>query len=214
MDEKTGIQALERFEQRNGRLKKRKEYEYTRHGTSTLISAINVENGVIIKHRLGQTRDEQDYFGFIKEMVNEMPEMDQVIILSDQLNTHMSASLVSWIGGLEEYDPGEMGEKRISGYLKNMESRKLFLEKENHRIRFVFTPKHCSWLNPIENWFAKIQRHIIKNGNFISVADLEDKIVRYIEFYNSELAKPSNWKFKGFTKDKKLKNAIYYKLTG
>ena len=134
---------------------------------------------MIIKHQLGQTRNEQDYLEFIKEMVNGMPQMDQVVILSDQLNTHMSASLVGWIGEMEEYDREEMGGKEIGGYLKNMESRKLFLENGDHRVRFVFTPKHCSWLNPIENWFAKIQRHIIKNGNFISVGDLEDKIVKY-----------------------------------
>ncbi len=44
-----------------------------------------------------------------------------------------------------------------------------FLEKESHRIRFVFTPKHCSWFNPIENYFAKLQRHAITHGNFTSV---------------------------------------------
>ncbi|MEZ4850539.1 MAG: transposase [Bacteroidia bacterium] len=45
-------------------------------------------------------------------------------------------------------------------------SRKQFLENPDHRIRFVFTPKHCSWLNPIENGFAKVQRHIIRGKFF------------------------------------------------
>jgi len=26
-----------------------------------------------------------------------------------------------------------------------------------HRIRFVYTPKHCSWLNQIEIWFSIFQ---------------------------------------------------------
>ena len=57
---------------------------------------------------------------------------------------------------------------------------KAFLEREHHRVQFVFTPKHCSWLNPIENWFAKLQRQVIKNGNFFSVNELNEKIEKYI----------------------------------
>lgn len=132
--------------------------------------------------------------------------MDKVVILSDQLNTHLSETLVRFIaeqGGYSEEDLGIKGEK---GILKNMQTRKIFLESEYHRIRFIFTPKHCSWLNPIENWFAKLQRHVIKNGNFLSVKELEDKIKSYITFYNSRLAKALKWKFKGFSKSKILLN--------
>ena len=62
------------------------------------------------------------------------------------------------------------------------------------------------WLNPIENWFAKLQRHVVTNGNFSSVKELENKIKEYIDFYNSCLFKPLNWKFKGFSKDRPLLN--------
>jgi len=210
VDEKSGIQALERYEERGPKsrgFKKRKEYEYVRHGTNTLIAAVNVENGKVLKHHQGPTRNESDYCDFIKELVNGLPELDQIVILADQLNTHVSESLVLWIGELEGYEREELGEKEKKGILKSMKSRKLFLEKSAHRIRFVYTPKHCSWLNPIENWFAKLQRHIITNGNFTSLADLETKIDKYILFYNKELARCAKWKFKGFTKGKKLKNA-------
>jgi len=134
--------------------------------------------------------------------------MDKIILLSDQLNTHMSASLVEWIAQMEEYDEVELGIKGKSGILKNMETRLAFLEQSHHRVQFLFTPKHCSWLNPIENWFAKLQRHVIKNGNFLSVNELEYRIERYIFFYNDTLAKPLKWKFKGFSKDRKLHNLI------
>lgn len=210
VDEKTGIQALERYEERGPKskgFKKRKEYEYIRHGTSTLIAGVNVENGEVIKYHQGQTRNENDYCEFIKEMVYELPELDKVVILADQLNTHVSESLVIWIAELEEYQRIELGIKGKEGILKNMVSRRRFLEKSHHRVRFVFTPKHCSWLNPIENWFAKLQRHIITNGNFTSVTDLENKIDKYILFHNNELAKPINWKFTGFTKGKELRRA-------
>ncbi len=64
-------------------------------------------------------------------------------------------------------------------------------------------------LNPVENWFAKPQRHVIQNGNFSSVNALEKKIESYISFYNRCLIKPLKWKFKGFIKAKELKNLNY-----
>ena len=209
VDEKTGIQAIERKEEnapksKGGHL--RREYEYQRHGTTTLICSINVENGKSVHHHLGKTRTEVDFSNFMKATVNKLPELDNIIVLSDQLNTHVSESLVRWIGEEEEYSEEELGIKGKKGILKNMKTRKAFLENENHRIQFLFTPKHCSWLNPIENWFAKIQRHVIKNGNFLSVHELEAKLEKYIDFYNNILSKPLNWNFKGFDKDKILFN--------
>lgn len=214
IDEKTGIQAIQRTTGTAPKSKgahRRVEYEYVRHGTTTLIAANNVENGRLINYHLGPTRDEVDYADFVKGTVAELPEMDQIIILSDQLNTHLSETLVRWIAQSEEYDQ-DLGIKGVKGILKNMETRRQFLENEQHRIRFVFTPKHCSWLNPIENWFAKLQRHVITNGNFSSVKELQSKIEAYIAFYNECLAKPLRWKFKGFDKARKLVNANCQKL--
>jgi transposase len=79
---------------------------------------------------------------------------------------------------------------------KNSTSRKRFLEDESHRIRFVYTPKHCSWLNQIENWFSGLSRRVLKRGSFASVDELKAKILDYIKFYN-ETAKPMDWKYDG-----------------
>jgi len=208
MDEKTGIQAISRHTDtapisKGGHT--RKEYEYTRNGTTTLIAAVNVENGQAISAHLGPTRTEKDYLEFVQKTVYQLPELDKIVILSDQLNTHVSESLVRWIAEEEGYDE-DLGEKGKRGILKSMETRRAFLERPEHRIQFVFTPKHCSWLNPIENWFAKLQRHVVTNGNYSSVNELEDRIRNYIDYYNDCLAKPLNWKFKGFEKNRKLHN--------
>ncbi len=128
----------------------------------------------------------------------------------DRLNTHMSASLVEWVAtqiGPEQ----DLGVKGQEGILKGMGTRKAFLERADHRARIVFTPKHCSWLNPIENWFGKLQRHVITGGIFSSVEELEKSIREYVAFYNKCLPKPLKWKFKGFTKNKKLEDYIVQK---
>lgn len=185
---------------------RRKEYEYERHGTTTLIAAIDVSNGVFINTHLKPTRNEEDFADFIKQTIAQLPEEDEIVLLADQLNTHLSETLVRFLAEENEYTQEELGLKGQSGFLKNMQTRKDFLEREQHRVRFLFTPKHCSWLNPIENSFAKVQRHVIKNGNFSSVNELIDKIKAYIVFHNLRLAKKINWTFKGFDKGKKLCN--------
>jgi transposase-like protein len=209
-DEKTCVQAIERYESQAPQSKgghRRKEFEYIRHGTTTLIAAINVENGKLINAHLQSTRNETDYANFLKETVNMLPSLDKIVVISDQLNTHMSETLVRWIAEEEGYDE-DFGKKGKYGILHNMQSRREFLENEGHRIRLIFTPKHCSWLNPIENWFAKLQRHVITGGNFKSVKELEHKIKEYIVFYNNRLTKVLKWKFKGFLKVKILQNVI------
>jgi hypothetical protein len=201
-DEKTGIQALERtivYSKGN----QRTEYEYRRNGTICLLAAFDVGKGVMMDHLLRDTRKEPDYLELVQSLVSKYPAQDEVVILADQLNTHMSASLVEWIAGEIGFE-GELGKKRGKGILKSMKSRKEFLEDTSHRIRFVYTPKHCSWLNPVENWFAKLQKQVINRGSFASVEQLCHKIEAYIDYYNTALVKPLKWKFNGFTKDHKL----------
>lgn len=183
---------------------RRLEYEYSRNGTTCLMAAQHVATGDILHIRLHPTRKEEDYLLFIQQAEAKLPKEDQVIFLADQLNTHMSVSLVKWVAQQIGFE-ADLGTPRYKGILRDMESRKAFLENPEHRIRFVYTPKHCSWLNPIENWFGKLQRHVIKYGNFPNVKELENKIVAYVEFYNRCLCKPLKWKFRGFWKlEKKL----------
>ena len=43
-------------------------------------------------------------------------------------------------------------------------------------IHLHFTPTYSSWLNQVEQWFAKIERDVIARGVFTSVPDLRRKI--------------------------------------
>jgi len=68
---------------------------------------------------------------------------------------------------------------------------------QSHRIRFVYTPKHTSWLNQIEIWFSILVRRVLKRGNFTSTDHLRDRILAFINYFNQTLAKPFKWTYAG-----------------
>jgi hypothetical protein len=204
-DEKTGIQALNHLEvlpMEAGKSKK-VESEYSRNGTSCLIASRNVATGAINAFQLGQTRKEGDYLRHIQDIYATAPSKKHLIVC-DQLNTHKSASLVEWVASVCCEDI-ELGIKGKEGILKSQESRMAFLEDTGHRIRFLYTPKHCSWMNQIENWFAILQRKVIKCGQFPSVDELENNIIEFISYYNDILVKPVEWSFNAKKYRRKLK---------
>lgn len=71
-----------------------------------------------------------------------------------------------------------------------------------HRIRFVYLPKHSSWLNQVEIVFGMIMRKVIRRGNFTSVADLQAKLKAFLAYFNLVLAHPFNWTYTGKPLDK------------
>ena len=81
--------------------------------------------------------------------------------------------------------------------LKNQPSRRRFLSDPSHRLRFVFLPKHSSWLNQIEVVFGIVMRKLLRRGSFTSVADLETKLREFLAYYNATMARPFDWTYTG-----------------
>ena len=133
-------------------LVERREFEYIRHGTLCLIANMEVATGQVITPSIGQTRTEADFLAHIQQTVLVDPTAGWIFI-TDQLNTHQSESLVRWVAEVCELDLN-LGVKGESGILQSMPTRAAFLQDPTHRIRFVYTPKHTSWLNQIELWFS------------------------------------------------------------
>jgi hypothetical protein len=197
-DEKTGIQALERKYPTNlaqPGLIERREYEYIRHGTLALIANFEVATGLILSPTLGPTRTEADFASHIAQTIATDPNGCWVFVL-DQLNTHMSESLVRLVAAHCCPDQ-DLGVKEQSGSLLSMVSRKTFLETHFHRIRFVYTPTHCSWLNQVEIWFSILVRRLLKRGSFRSIDDLRLALLAFIDFFNKTMAKPFKWTYAG-----------------
>ena len=199
-DEKMALQAIEHENPKQtmkpGQVE-RIDPEYERHGTTGIIASRDVATGEIVEPLIQPTRKEEDYLLHIKNVVAIFPD-DKHIFINDCLNTHKSESLVRFVASIESIDEMILGIKGKSGILKSIESRTEFLSDKSHQIVFVYTPKHCSWLNQIECWFSIITRRLLnKRASFISVAELEQKIWDFIHYYNQLLKKPFRWNFKG-----------------
>ncbi len=177
VDEKTAIQALDRRDRRLPLSPGRAE----RHGFEY------IRNGTLSLYAAFDTRSGE--------------------VFGKTVQRHTSAEFLAFLGDLISRVPPE---REIHVILDNLSAHKTkavrcFLA-ENPRVHFHFTPTYSSWLNQVELWFGKIQRHVITRGIFTSVTDLKRKLMRYIRHYNKN-PKPVKWKYADpaqrikFTKD-------------
>ena len=193
----TGIQALERIAptqpMQHGQVERR-EFEYVRHGTLSLIANFDVVSGQVVRPSLGPTRTEADFAAHIGRTI-DLDREGVWLFLTDQLNTHQSETLVRLVAercGLTD----ELGEKGKNGVLRSMATRAAFLSDPTHRIQFVYLPKHTSWLNQVELWFSILVRRVLKRSHFPSLAALEARILEFITYFN-KTAKPFQWTYTG-----------------
>jgi hypothetical protein len=58
----------------------------------------------------------------------------------------------------------------------------------------VHTPIHASWLNQVEIYFSVVQRKVLTPNDFLSLAEVEDRLLRFQQYYE-RVAQPFEWKF-------------------
>jgi putative transposase len=169
VDEKTGIQALDRTQpvlplQPHGKIKNI-PFEYKRNGTTSLLAALDVHSGTITG-RCEKRHTNVEFTFFLKELVKKYKrKTNEIHIICDNYSAHKHKNVKQWLG-----------------------------QQEN--VYMHFTPTHASWLNQIEIWFSIMGRKILKQGIFKSVKDLVRKIKDFIKLYNSD-CQPFAWTYTG-----------------
>ena len=166
LDEKTGMQALERkyadIAMRPGQPVHR-EYEYIRHGTLCLMGAYDVR--------------QRKLFGFTSEDHNTDTFVDLLHVV-DQCYSEGNGHLVC--DNLSAHDTDEVWNWLL----------------DHPRWTLHFTPKHASWLNQIECAFSILGRHVLARGSFTSRDELRARVYDYMLWFNAQNAAPFNWTYR------------------
>ena len=198
-DELTGVQALERkhpgLPLAPGKVERR-EFEYIRHGTLTFILNRDVVSGQVVAPSCGPTRTEEDFVAHLKQTIATDPHAPRWHFVVDNLNIHQSASLVRYVAAVSRLTD-DLGVTGKTGILAAQASRAAFLRDPAHTMVFHYTPKHAAWLKQIEIWLSILTRKLRRRGSFLSVADLQARVLAFIAYYNRTMAKPFKWTDQG-----------------
>lgn len=199
-DEMTSLQARERHADTKFPLPGQPgkiECQYTRHGTVSLTGSWDVVAGQMIHTTIDVTRNGLDFANHIEETIQADPDGNWIFVM-DNLNTHCGEEIVRRVASLIGIADDTLGnKKKRRGILGSTRTRREFLIDPGHRIRFVFLPKHSSWVNQIEVVFGIISKRVIRHGSFTGIDDLKSKLREFIEYFNRTFAKPFNWTYTG-----------------
>ena len=193
LDQKTGIQALERlFADKlvKSVYIKKIEHQYRRHGVRNLIAGLVVATGKVFGKLYYRNRN-FELTNYLTDVFNNHHTYDKVHIIVDNYGTVTHINTCHLVAKF-------CNVKISKGELRTKEQRVDFLKSKKKWIVFHFLPTHASWLNQIEIWFGILQRKVIKRGNFESTQDLDSKIMDFIKIeWNQKNAHPFQWTYKG-----------------
>ena len=158
VDEKTGIQALDRTQPGLPLRAQRPRTwtnEYVRHGTQALLAALDVATGRVIGH-VKDRRTSANFLRFMDDVVTAFPQRELHVIL-DNLNIHKNAAAQRWLA-------------------------------RHPTVHFHHTPTHASWVNLIEVFFSILGKQGLAQRVDRSKRSLRHFLLQYLEHYNETSA--------------------------
>ncbi len=146
----------------------RHDYEYRRNGTANLFMAFAPLEGR--RHvKVTAQRTAIDYAHMLKDLSDiHFAYAEKIILVQDNLNTHVPASLY------EAFPPGD--------------ARRLV-----ERFEWHYTPKHGSWLNMAETELAVLASQCL-NRRIPNPKALDREVSAWQKSRNSHIAK-ADWRF-------------------
>lgn len=166
LDEKTGMQALERkhadIAMAPGQ-PTRREFEYIRHGTLCLMGAYDVRQRKLFGF-VSEDHDSQTFVDLLDVVDACYPEGNGHIVC-DNLFAHNTDDVLDWL-------------------------------EAHPRWTLHFTPKHASWLNQIECAFSILGKHVLARGSFASLQELRERVYDYMLWFNAQDDPPFEWTYR------------------
>ena len=122
-----------------------RDAEYKRLGTLSLLAGIDLLTGEA-NPLVNETPNHSDFIEFLKILDKKYPSQDTIRIILDNHSTHTSK-----------------------------ETRRFLDTMPKGCFKFVFTPKHGSWLNVIKSFFSKMTRQMLRGIRVNTKQELELK---------------------------------------
>ena len=163
VDEKTGIQALDRTQpilpMRPGQVERR-THDYTRNGIVDLFAALNLATGEVIHHVRPQHRA-IEFRRFLDAIDAAVPDGLGVHVVLDNSSTPKTDAINKWL-------------------------------LRHPRFTFHFTPTSSSWLNLVERWFAELTNRMLRRSAHRSIKALTTDLNDWIATWNDN-PRPFVW---------------------
>ncbi len=103
---------------------KKEHYEYVRNGTCCIFLAFEPRTGKRLV-RVKERRTKADYANFMKNLANQYPDAEIILLVQDNLNTHTAGSFYETLSPEKAFELAK-------------------------RFEYHYTPKKGSWLNMAE----------------------------------------------------------------
>ena len=164
VDEKTGVQALDRTAPVLALMPgtpQRRTHDYRRCGTTDLFAALDAATGKVIASMTPRHRSEE-FRKFLNLIDKEVPPHLDVHIVLDNVSTHKTPTIARWL-------------------------------VRHPRFKLHFTPTYNSWMNLVERWFSELTTKWLRRGTRTSVKDLKDSINAWTDNWN-QAPKPFTWR--------------------
>ena len=131
-----------------------RDHEYKRYGTVSLLAGIDLLTGQV--HALVRDRHRsREFIEFLKLVDAAYPTHTAIKLILDNHSAHISKETKAWLA-----------------------------EQPVGRFKFVFTPKHGSWLNLVEGFFSKLARSVLRHIRVASKQELKDRIMAAMDEFN------------------------------
>lgn len=155
----------------------KEDYEYRRNGTCNIFMAVDPKAGIRVA-KVTDTRTKLDFAYFMKDLIDiHFVNVQYLQVVLDNLNTHFEGSLIEAFG------------KRETNRLMK-------------KLRFIYTPKHASWLNMAEIEINIMDRQCT-GGRIENKMRLTKEVTKWVKNRNKKKF-TIEWKFTRQDADKKL----------